>query len=360
MLFLHSLRKLRQRHPAPALKPTIYYVPVVSAAPLPLSGMRRSAEPGLRLRQLCVLRRVGVRVDRVVAALAPGGGLGAGRSRELTVLDQRHRGTRFLALSARSVRNAPASTHTGFWSSIPMSAVSSAVPTATRDIPIARPSSVRQRRYGGRPGARRCRPGPPSKSASWSRPTSPSGWPGRSTLPSSPISRSSSAPPPIPTSPPSAASGSPGDPRAAAAFHGLRIGIITKSPLVARDIDVLQPLSERNEVTVNVSIATLDPASPAASSLAPRCRPPASGRSAGWRGGNPRRASPRAHPPGRHRRRECLTGCSPRRRRRAPATRPVRRSDLVPRPGATSFPISRASSPSWRRATSGTTATAKA
>jgi DNA repair photolyase len=41
-------------------------------------------------------------------------------------------------------------------------------------------------------------------------------------------------------------------------FRGLRIGIISKSPLVTRDIDVLQRLSSRNEVTVNVSIATLD------------------------------------------------------------------------------------------------------
>jgi hypothetical protein len=33
MLFLHSLRKLRERRsfPAPALRPTIYYVPVVNA-----------------------------------------------------------------------------------------------------------------------------------------------------------------------------------------------------------------------------------------------------------------------------------------------------------------------------------------
>ena len=41
---------------------------------------------------------------------------GAGRSRELTVLDQRQRGTRFLALGARSVLNSPASTGMGFWS----------------------------------------------------------------------------------------------------------------------------------------------------------------------------------------------------------------------------------------------------
>jgi hypothetical protein len=31
MLFLDPLRKLRQRHPAPSLKPTTYYVPVVPA-----------------------------------------------------------------------------------------------------------------------------------------------------------------------------------------------------------------------------------------------------------------------------------------------------------------------------------------
>ena len=38
------------------------------------------------------------------------------RSRELTVLDQRQRGTRFLSLEARSVLNSPASTGMGFWS----------------------------------------------------------------------------------------------------------------------------------------------------------------------------------------------------------------------------------------------------
>ena len=41
-------------------------------------------------------------------------------------------------------------------------------------------------------------------------------------------------------------------------FRRLRIGIISKSPLVTRDIDLLQRLSGHNEVTVNVSLATLD------------------------------------------------------------------------------------------------------
>jgi DNA repair photolyase len=41
-------------------------------------------------------------------------------------------------------------------------------------------------------------------------------------------------------------------------YHGLSIGIITKSPLVTRDLDLLQALSKHNEVTVNVSLATAD------------------------------------------------------------------------------------------------------
>ena len=77
--------------------------------------MRRSAEPGLRLRQLCVLRVGQVRVIESSQLSLPVEA-GARRSRELTVLDQRQRGTRFLALGARSVLNSPASTGMGFWS----------------------------------------------------------------------------------------------------------------------------------------------------------------------------------------------------------------------------------------------------
>jgi DNA repair photolyase len=40
------------------------------------------------------------------------------------------------------------------------------------------------------------------------------------------------------------------------AYRGLSIGIITKSPLVARDIDVLTQLGGRHRVSVHVSIAT--------------------------------------------------------------------------------------------------------
>ena len=44
-----------------------------------------------------------------------------------------------------------------------------------------------------------------------------------------------------------------------AQYHGLQIGLITKSPLVVRDIDVLARIAERSELTVNISIMTADP-----------------------------------------------------------------------------------------------------
>jgi DNA repair photolyase len=43
-----------------------------------------------------------------------------------------------------------------------------------------------------------------------------------------------------------------------AQYHGLQIGLITKSPLVVRDIDVLARIAERNELTINISIVSMD------------------------------------------------------------------------------------------------------
>ena len=42
--------------------------------------------------------------------------------------------------------------------------------------------------------------------------------------------------------------------------RGLHLGIITKSPLIVRDLDVLVSLSERHELSVDISIASADPA----------------------------------------------------------------------------------------------------
>ena len=41
-------------------------------------------------------------------------------------------------------------------------------------------------------------------------------------------------------------------------YHGLSIEIITKSPLVTRDTELLRSISERNEMSVNISLATAD------------------------------------------------------------------------------------------------------
>jgi DNA repair photolyase len=41
-------------------------------------------------------------------------------------------------------------------------------------------------------------------------------------------------------------------------YHGLSIEIITKSSLVTRDLDLLQVLSTRHDVTINISLATAD------------------------------------------------------------------------------------------------------
>jgi DNA repair photolyase len=40
--------------------------------------------------------------------------------------------------------------------------------------------------------------------------------------------------------------------------EGLNVGIITKSPLIARDIDVLQRIAERSDLQVHVSLTTVD------------------------------------------------------------------------------------------------------
>ena len=72
---------------------------------------------------------------------------------------------------------------------------------------------------------------------------------------------------------------------------GAQLGIITKSPLVLRDLDMLQELSTRHEVTVNISIASVDAV--ARRRLEPRRRRPrpGSGRSGAHRRRRLRRES---------------------------------------------------------------------
>lgn len=43
-----------------------------------------------------------------------------------------------------------------------------------------------------------------------------------------------------------------------AQYHGLHVGLITKSPLVARDVDVFRRLADRSDVTIHISLITAD------------------------------------------------------------------------------------------------------
>ena len=221
--------------------------------------MRRSTEPGLRLRQLCVLRVGQVRVIESSQLSLPVDA-GAGRSRELTVLDQRQRGTRFLALGARSVLNSPASTGMGFWSINPyVGCEFGCTYCYARDT--HRYAVERAEQRYGEPAQEEALP-------PWLA------FEKHILVKTDVAERLARTLDPSKLGDDSLVIGTATDPYQPAeriyrltrkvlevltGFRGLRIGIISKSPLVTRDIDVLQRLSERNEVTVNVSIATLDP-----------------------------------------------------------------------------------------------------
>ncbi len=223
--------------------------------------MRRTTPPGLRLRELRVLRLGEVRVimKAVPAAdqLSLEVGSSAVRSRELTVLDQRDRGTRFLSIDVKSVLNSPASTGMDFWSINPyVGCEFGCTYCYARDT--HRWAVERAETRAGITGEEM----PPwlafekrilVKTAIADRlartldPTKLGHHPiviGTATDPYQPAERRYKLTRSIL--------------RVLTGYRGLRLGIISKSPLVTRDIDLLQRLSEHNEVTVNVSLSTLD------------------------------------------------------------------------------------------------------
>jgi len=174
-------------------------------------------------------------------------------SRRLTVLDERARGTRFLELPARSVLNSDASTRMGFWSVNPyVGCEFGCTYCYARDT----------HRYAvERSGL------PPEPLPDWEaferrilvktgaadvlvRTLDPARLGGQAlvigtaTDPYQPAERRFGLTRKIL--------------EALLRYRGLAIEIISKSPLVVRDIDILLKLGERHEVTVNVSLATLD------------------------------------------------------------------------------------------------------
>ena len=220
--------------------------------------MCRAADSGLGVCRLRVLRLGQVRV-RESAQLALPVEAGPARSRELTVLDQRQRGTRFLSIGARSVLNSPASTRMGFWSINPyVGCEFGCTYCYARDT----------HRYAvERAEQRRGQPLHEEELPPWLA------FEKRILVKTDLAERLARTLDPSKLGHDSLVIGTATDPYQPAeriyrltrkvlevltGFRGLRIGIISKSPLVTRDIDVLQQLSARNEVTINVSIATLD------------------------------------------------------------------------------------------------------
>jgi len=210
------------------------------------------------LHQLRVLRVGQVRVSTPSQLSLPVDP-GAGRRRELTVLDQRQRGTRFLTIGARSVLNSPASTGMGFWSINPYVGgefgCTCCYARDTHRYAVERA----ERRHGG---AAEHEPLPP-----WLA------FEKRILVKTDVAERLARTLDPAKLGNDSLVIGTATDPYQPAeriyrltrrilevltGYRGLRIGIISKSPLVTRDIDVLQRLAARNEVTINVSVATLD------------------------------------------------------------------------------------------------------
>jgi len=203
----------------------------------------------------------------------------------LPVLDQRNRGTRFIGLSVQSVLNTPAATHMGFWSINPYvgcefgctycyardthrwvveRAVSQkggkngkVVSDDNDDITLEEPNDLTHL-----------------------PPYSPSDLPPEEAFEKEILVKSDVAGVLAHTLNPARLAGNPlvigtaTDPYQPAerrfrltrkilevlrSYHGLSIEIITKSPLVTRDLEVLQAVSRDNELSINISLATADP-----------------------------------------------------------------------------------------------------
>ena len=179
----------------------------------------------------------------------------AARSRELAVLDQRERGTQFLSLNVRSVLNSPATTGMGFWSINPyVGCEFGCTYCYARDTH----KWTVERAAGGAGSGEELPP--------WLA------FEKRILIKNDIAERLARTLDPSKLGHDSLVIGTATDPYQPAErryrltrsilevltrYRGLRIEIISKSPLVTRDIDVLQRLSERHEVTVNVSLSTL-------------------------------------------------------------------------------------------------------
>ena len=182
----------------------------------------------------------------------------------LPVLDTRARGTRFIELSVRSVLNTPASTKMGFWSINPyVGCEFGCTYCYARDTHRWVMERAERREEASTLPAYRPTALPPEEAFEKEilvksevaevlgrtlHPARLAGQPlviGTATDPYQPAERKFRLTRRIL--------------EVLRSYHGLSIEIITKSPLVTRDLDLLQAISERNEMSVNISLATADP-----------------------------------------------------------------------------------------------------
>jgi DNA repair photolyase len=201
----------------------------------------------------------------------------------LPVLDQRSRGTQFIGLEVHSVLNTPAATHMGFWSINPyVGCEFGCMYCYARDTHrwvVERAV----RRKGGRAVSddeEVSGEGLSDKAATILPPYRPSVLPPEEAFEKEILVKSEVAEVLARTLNPAKLAGHPlvigtaTDPYQPAerrfgltrrilevlrSYHGLSVEIITKSPLVTRDIDLLQAISANNEISVNISLATADP-----------------------------------------------------------------------------------------------------
>jgi DNA repair photolyase len=214
-----------------------------------VSGVRRPPDPGLGLPRLPALRVGALRVSPRQLDLLPA----AESEARWTVLDERQRGARFLELPVRSVLNTAASTHMGFWSINPYVGCEFGCTYCyardTHRYTVERSGIPPEPLPAWEAFERRIlvKTGVAEVLARTLDPARLDGHPlviGTATDPYQPAERHFRLTRRILET--------------LLGFRGLDVEIITKSPLVTRDIDLLQRLAERHEVTVNVSLATLD------------------------------------------------------------------------------------------------------
>src|SRR4051812_44634397 len=179
----------------------------------------------------------------------------------LHLLDERNRGTRFIELPVRSVLNNPAATKMGFWSINPyVGCEFGCTYCYARDT-----HKWVMERADGRTGGQALRP--PDRLPAWEA------FEKEILVKSEVAEVLAHTINPARVAGQSLVIGTATDPYQPAerkfrltrrilevlrSYHGLSIEIITKSQLVTRDIDLLRAISEHNEMSVNISLATAD------------------------------------------------------------------------------------------------------